>query len=161
MDSVTEASVYGLASKPLSMALDSVTDLLEAYLSPSSHPSPLPGSPPDTAVEPDLLFVRQFTGLALRVMAAQCHWEGLVGAGLRLCEGVRRGGGGGEWEGWMGSEVLPLVLRAQRELAQRVEEHSRDIKREGERECVRKRESVCMERERECVCERERVIVRE
>ena len=112
------AAVYGLASKPLYMALEAVTDLVTAY----GMPLPIRQ---DTALEPDFLFLRRFSLLSLHTMLAQEHWEGLVAAGLRLCEGVRVGR---EWVG----EMLPIILLGQARLARRVTEHSSDLQRKGE-----------------------------
>ena len=116
------ASVYGLASKPLSTAVEAVTDLLAAY----GQPLPIRQ---DTAMEPDFLFLRRFTLLSLHTMLAQHHWECLVATGVRLCEEVMVvGGRGREWV----REMLPLILEGQARLARRVAEHSSDLKRKGE-----------------------------
>ena len=118
---ISVAAVYGLASKPLYMALEAVTDLVTAY----GMPLPIRQ---DTALEPDFLFLRRFSLLSLHTMLAQEHWEGMVSVGLRLCEGVRVGRGGREWVG----EMLPIILEGQARLARRVTEHSSDLQRKGE-----------------------------
>ena len=124
-EDISVAAVYGLASKPLYMALESITDLLDAYTT-SGHTLP---SSPDTAMEPDFVFLRRISHLALHTMYAQEHWEGLVAAGVRLCEGVRVGGSeeGREWVG----DLVPVILKAQCKLSERVKEHSSDRRREG------------------------------
>lgn len=128
IEGVSVSAVYGLASKPLYMAMEAVTDLLTAYLAPGDTPRPL--SPPDTAIGPDFIFLQRFTLLAAHTMFAQQHWEGLISAGLRLCEVVRKGGGD-KVRGWVG-DLVPVILNAQRQLSERVREHSLDLKRKGE-----------------------------
>ena len=120
--SISVAAVYGLASKPLSKALDGVADLISALT------RPLPATQ-DTAVEPDFKFLCSFSQFALRVMQAQGHWEGVVSVGMRVCEGVTavRGDKGDEWVG----ELVPVILEAQSQLARRVDEHSADLTRKG------------------------------
>ena len=124
------AAVYGLASKPLYMAVEAITDLLTAYTTPGHTLH----SQPDSAVEPDCNFLRRFSLLAVLTMSAQQHWERLVSVGMRLCEGMVRGGGGEE--GTMGrewvSELVPVILEAQSRLVKRVAEHGADMKRDGE-----------------------------
>ena len=64
----------------------------------------------------------------MHTLFAQHHWEGLVSAGLQLCEGVRGGGEGGTV--WMG-ELVPVILQAQQKLAERVKDHCSDLQRDG------------------------------
>lgn len=122
------SAVYGLASKPLYMAMEAVTDLLTTYLATGGTLLPL--SPPDTAIGPDFIFLQRFTLLAVHTMFAQQHWEGLISAGLRLCDVVRKGGGD-KVRGWVG-DLVPVLLNAQCKLSERVHEHSSDLKRKGE-----------------------------
>lgn len=127
---ITEVTVYGLASKPLYMAMESILDLLTAYYEQSLQHSSRPIIH-DRALEPDFEFLRQFTIVALRVMSAQGHWESVVSVGLRLYESDVKKMKKKKEEDWMQDELSSLILNAHSKLVKRVEEHSTDIKREG------------------------------
>lgn len=127
VEGVSVAAVYGVASKPLCMAMEAVTDLITAYTAPGCTLPFL--SPPNTSMEPDFVFLRRLTLLAVHTMFAQQHWESLISAGLRLCAAVRVGGGE-EGRRWVG-DVVPVILSAQCRLSERVKQHHTDLKREG------------------------------
>ena len=106
------------------MALEAIADLIANY----GEPLPIRQ---DTALEPDFSFLRRFCLLSLHTLLAQEHWEGLVAAGVRLCEGVMRGGGEGGRGEWV-EEMLPIILEGQARLARRVARNSSDLQRNGE-----------------------------
>ena len=133
--------MYGLASKPLYMALEATIDLLTACT--AQQPS-LAG----TTAGPDFGFLRRFSLLAVNTMFAQQHWEGVVSGGLRLCEGVMVGGVEEVvWEREWVQDLVPVILEAQCRLAKRVADHCTDLKRDGVCVCVHVCVCVCV-----CVC---------